>query len=83
MRLPHLREQGGGRIVQVSAYGGQATLPAPCLYHTSEWGIEGFIESTMQDVAPFKYRRHHRRAGRRTHGVQVRKRQARSEDGRL
>jgi len=51
--LPHLREPGGGRIIKVSTYGGQATLPGGCLYHTSKWGIEGFIESTMQDVAPF------------------------------
>jgi NAD(P)-dependent dehydrogenase (short-subunit alcohol dehydrogenase family) len=51
--LPHLREQGSGRIIQVSTYGGQAALPGACLYHTSKWGIEGFIESTMQDVAPF------------------------------
>lgn len=51
--LPHLRAQDGGRIIQISSYGGQATNPGACMYHASKWGIEGFIESTMQDVEPF------------------------------
>ncbi|NBD27771.1 SDR family oxidoreductase [Paenibacillus glycinis] len=51
--LPHLRAQGGGRIMQVSTYGGQATNPGASLYHAGKWGIEGFIEATMKDVAPF------------------------------
>ena len=51
--LPHLRAQGGGRILQISSYGGQATNPGACLYHATKWGIEGFMESTARDVAPF------------------------------
>lgn len=51
--LPHLRAQGAGRILQVSTYGGQATNPGASLYHASKWGIEGFMESTAKDVAPF------------------------------
>ncbi|MER6540380.1 SDR family oxidoreductase [Streptomyces sp900105755] len=51
--LPHLRKQGGGRIIQISTYGGQATNPGACMYHASKWGIEGFMESTAKDVAPF------------------------------
>lgn len=51
--LPHLRGQGGGRLIQVSTYGGQATNPGAGLYHASKWGIEGFMESTAKDVAPF------------------------------
>jgi NAD(P)-dependent dehydrogenase (short-subunit alcohol dehydrogenase family) len=51
--LPHLRAQGGGRIVQISTYGGQATHPGATLYHASKWGIEGFMESLAQEVAPF------------------------------
>lgn len=51
--LPYLRAQGGGRIIQLSTYGGQATNPGASLYHASKWGIEGFIESTMKDIAPF------------------------------
>ena len=51
--IPHLRQQGGGRIVQVSSEGGQIAYPAFSLYHATKWGIEGFIESAVQEVAPF------------------------------
>ncbi|MGA5551024.1 SDR family oxidoreductase [Streptomyces pseudogriseolus] len=51
--LPHLRAQGGGRIVQLSTYGGQATHPGASLYHASKWGIEGFMESLAKEVAGF------------------------------
>ena len=51
--LPHLREQGGGRILQVSSEGGQIAYPAFGLYHASKWGIEGFVEAVAQEVAPF------------------------------
>lgn len=51
--LPYLRGQGGGHIIQISTYGGQATNPGACMYHASKWGIEGFMESTAKDVAPF------------------------------
>jgi NAD(P)-dependent dehydrogenase (short-subunit alcohol dehydrogenase family) len=51
--LPHLRGQGGGRIIQISTYGGQAVNPGASLYHATKWGIEGFIESVGKEVAPF------------------------------
>lgn len=51
--LPHLRKQGGGRIVQVSSEGGQMAYPGFSLYHATKWGIEGFVESVAQEVAPF------------------------------
>jgi NAD(P)-dependent dehydrogenase (short-subunit alcohol dehydrogenase family) len=51
--LPHLRRQGGGRIVQVSSEGGQVTYPSFGLYHATKWGIEGFIETVAQEVGPF------------------------------
>lgn len=51
--LPYLREQGGGRIVQVSSEGGQIAYPSFSLYHATKWGIEGFVESVAKEVAPF------------------------------
>jgi len=51
--LPHLRAQGGGRIVQLSSYGGQVAFPGNSMYHATKWGIEGFVESVAQEVAPF------------------------------
>ena len=51
--LPHLRAQGGGRIIQISSYGGQVAFPGNSLYHATKWGIEGFVEAVAQEVAPF------------------------------
>ncbi|MCX4144583.1 SDR family oxidoreductase [Paraburkholderia madseniana] len=51
--LPHLRSQGGGRIIQLSTMGGQAVFPGGSLYHASKWGIEGFIDALAQEVAVF------------------------------
>ena len=51
--LPHLRAQGGGRVVQVSSEGGQFAYPNFSLYHATKWGIEGFVEAVAQEVAPF------------------------------
>jgi len=51
--LPHLRAQGGGRIIQISSYGGQVAFAGNSLYHATKWGIEGFAESVAQEVAPF------------------------------
>jgi NAD(P)-dependent dehydrogenase (short-subunit alcohol dehydrogenase family) len=51
--LPHLRAHGGGRILQVSSVGGQVAYPTLGVYHASKWGIEGFIEALIPEVAPF------------------------------
>jgi NAD(P)-dependent dehydrogenase (short-subunit alcohol dehydrogenase family) len=51
--LPRLRDQGGGRIIQISSYGGQVAFPGNSLYHATKWGIEGFAESVAQEVVPF------------------------------
>jgi len=51
--LPHMRAQGGGRIIQISSYGGQVAFAGNSLYHATKWGIEGFVESVAQEVAPF------------------------------
>ncbi|MER7810380.1 SDR family oxidoreductase [Streptomyces sp900116325] len=51
--LPHLRANGGGRIVQISTYGGQAAGPGGSLYSAGKFGIEGFMEALAGEVAPF------------------------------
>ncbi|WOA54045.1 SDR family oxidoreductase [Dickeya solani] len=51
--IPIMRQQGGGRIIQISSYGGQVAFPGNSLYHATKWGIEGFVESVAQEVAPF------------------------------
>lgn len=51
--LPHLRAQGGGRIIQMSSYGGQVAYPSNSMYHATKFGVEGFCESVAQEVAQF------------------------------
>lgn len=51
--LPYLRKQGGGRIIQLSSYGGQVAYLANSMYHATKFGIEGFCESVAQEVAKF------------------------------
>jgi NAD(P)-dependent dehydrogenase (short-subunit alcohol dehydrogenase family) len=51
--LPHMRKQGGGRIIQISSYGGQVAFAANSLYHATKFGIEGFCEAVAQEVAQF------------------------------
>jgi len=51
--LPHLRAQGGGRIIQISSYGGQVAFPGNSMYHATKFGIEGFCESVAQEVKLF------------------------------
>jgi NAD(P)-dependent dehydrogenase (short-subunit alcohol dehydrogenase family) len=54
--VPHLRAQGGGRILQVSSMGGHIAFPGLSLYHAAKWGIEGFFEALAPEVAPFGIR---------------------------
>lgn len=51
--LPHLRAQGGGRVLQLASEGGQIAYPNFSVYHATKWGIEGFVEAVAQEVAPF------------------------------
>lgn len=51
--LPDLRAQGGGRVIQLSTYGGQVAFAGNSMYHATKWGIEGFVESVAQEVVPF------------------------------
>ncbi|MEG3126765.1 SDR family oxidoreductase [Pantoea cypripedii] len=51
--LPFLRQQGCGKIIAISSYGGQTTHPGASLYHASKWGLEGFFESLSKEVASF------------------------------
>ncbi len=48
-----MRKQGGGRIIQISSYGGQVAYAANSMYHACKFGIEGFCESVAQEVAKF------------------------------
>ncbi|MGI8880939.1 MAG: SDR family oxidoreductase [Jatrophihabitans sp.] len=51
--LPFLREQGSGRIIQVSSIGGISAFPTTGMYHASKWALEGISQSLAQEVADF------------------------------
>lgn len=54
--LAPMREQGGGRIIQISSMGGQTSVPTHSSYHAGKWGLEGFTESVAAEVADFGIR---------------------------
>lgn len=51
--VPYMRKQGGGRLIQMSSYGGQVAYAANSMYHATKFGIEGFCEALAQEVAQF------------------------------
>lgn len=51
--LKPMREQGGGRIIQISSMGGQIGIPTHSSYHAGKWGLEGFTESVSREVCDF------------------------------
>jgi NAD(P)-dependent dehydrogenase (short-subunit alcohol dehydrogenase family) len=52
--IPHLRDQGGGKIIQIASMGGRLTFPLYSIYHASKWAVEGFSESLQYELAPFQ-----------------------------
>ncbi|MGW0846885.1 SDR family oxidoreductase [Streptomyces sp. NPDC002787] len=51
--LKPMREQGGGRVIQISSMGGQIGTPTHSSYHAGKWGLEGFTESVSREVRDF------------------------------
>jgi NAD(P)-dependent dehydrogenase (short-subunit alcohol dehydrogenase family) len=54
--LPHMREQGGGAIVQMSSVGGQVTAPGFSAYCATKFALEGLTETLRDEVAAFGIR---------------------------
>jgi NAD(P)-dependent dehydrogenase (short-subunit alcohol dehydrogenase family) len=51
--LPHMRERGGGAIVQMSSVGGQVTAPGFGAYSATKFALEGLTETLRDEVAGF------------------------------
>jgi NAD(P)-dependent dehydrogenase (short-subunit alcohol dehydrogenase family) len=51
--LKPMREQGGGRIIQISSMGGQIGSPVFSSYHAGKWGLEGFTEGVSREVSDY------------------------------
>ena len=51
--LPHLRQQGGGHIINVTSIAGRAPMASSGLYAAAKSAMEGLSQSLGQEVAPF------------------------------
>jgi NAD(P)-dependent dehydrogenase (short-subunit alcohol dehydrogenase family) len=54
--LPGMREQGWGRIVNISSVGGKMTLPGGAYYHASKHAVEAFSDALRFETAGFGVR---------------------------
>ncbi len=51
--LPHMRERGGGTIVNIASIAGKTTFPFYSFYHATKFAVEGFSESLQHELVPF------------------------------
>jgi NAD(P)-dependent dehydrogenase (short-subunit alcohol dehydrogenase family) len=51
--LPHMREQRGGAIVQMSSMGGRTSFEGCSAYSATKFALEGYSEALAAEVAPF------------------------------
>jgi NAD(P)-dependent dehydrogenase (short-subunit alcohol dehydrogenase family) len=50
---PHMRRQGGGRIINISSIGAVIYEPFGAWYHATKNAVEGFSDSLRVELAPF------------------------------
>lgn len=48
--IPHLRERGGGWIINIGSLAGKSAFAGGAAYNASKFGLVGFSEALMQDV---------------------------------
>ncbi|HEY9633719.1 MAG TPA: SDR family oxidoreductase [Coleofasciculaceae cyanobacterium] len=51
--IPTMREQGGGRIINVSSLGGRLAFPAGGMYSTSKFALEALSDVLRMELAAF------------------------------
>jgi NAD(P)-dependent dehydrogenase (short-subunit alcohol dehydrogenase family) len=51
--LPHMREQRGGAIVQLTSMGGRLSFAGVGAYSATKFALEGLTEALAAEVAPF------------------------------
>lgn len=51
--LPKMRENGYGKIVNISSVGGKVGLPMGVWYHASKFGLEGLSDALRNEVRQF------------------------------
>ena len=50
---PHMREQGSGRIINISSIGGKIYEPLGAWYHATKFAVEGLSDSLRIELRPF------------------------------
>ena len=51
--IPHMRQQGSGRIVNVASIAGKMALYFGGWYHVSKYAVEGFSDALRMELKPF------------------------------
>lgn len=51
--IPIMRNQGGGKIINVSSLGGRIAFPFGSLYSASKFALESLSDSLRRELAPF------------------------------
>jgi NAD(P)-dependent dehydrogenase (short-subunit alcohol dehydrogenase family) len=51
--LPRMREQGWGRVVNISSMGGKLTFPGGGFYHATKHAVEAMSDALRFELAPF------------------------------
>ncbi|MGG6270310.1 SDR family oxidoreductase [Leptolyngbya sp. AN03gr2] len=54
--IPVMRDQGGGKIINVSSLGGRIAFPFFGLYSASKFALESLSDSLRRELAPFNIR---------------------------
>ena len=54
--IPHLRENGGGKLIAMSSLVGQIPFPFESIYSATKFALEGLIMSFRYEVEPFGIR---------------------------
>lgn len=51
--LPHMRQQGSGRIINISSIGGKIGEPHGAWYHATKYAVEGLSDSLRMELKEF------------------------------
>ena len=51
--VPHMRANGGGKIINISSIGGKIGLPFQGIYSATKFAIEGLTEALYNELKPF------------------------------